>query len=597
MSKQANQLVGTSINNTIIPEAIPDLGHGFYAEDGRGRQRGRGREDGLIGFSGVSTNLASDPMTTFSQGLELPYEEDYSARKNPEVLFVSGQGHGGNKGPQEQEQPLTVLPTEENDVLVPTSSDSFAGQGKGDNKGKGQPFAITSSDKGGISASGSSGSRGRTDNDVPGSMGGPPAGRGSSGDHGGGEPDTTETAGNNLAYPVIWSEGVEKTLQGTFGVTELGTNWVYSWEGDDPNTSEIEEYITRPYDPDNPNFYDDAIYDLNNPNFYDDIRDDQFNPGNTPGTGWIKAYPQKDPANTWQAASGTPEDFGVAEENGTLIVDRIDWGDNLESVDWYMRSQVRTEVVLFKDLVTPALDYEMRYISGWGIDEVHGLGVEPNGEPILGEGMEATVYSNNARFTIQKLNFDIEANSDLLDELTWVAEEGWTEAADYNGGDSLINAALFNGAVYEGEDGPGSYSAEINVKGRIIYGYTWNVRQLNDGPGYYRLTFSFDELTGTSSELNTFFREGQTTILVPEEETEVVTLAEESDDGGSSPDGGGVAKIDFANNLTYIDINILERSGGGNRPQSDSLSETIPDFGAIASEMTGFSTSTESSII
>ena len=36
------------------------------------------------------------------------------------------------------------------------------------------------------------------------------------------------------------------------------------------------------------------------------------------------------------------------------------------------------------------------------------------------------------------------------------------------------------------------YSAEINVKGKVIYGYNWNTRVLSDGPGYYRITFSMD---------------------------------------------------------------------------------------------------------
>ena len=180
-----------------------------------------------------------------------------------------------------------------------------------------------------------------------------------------------------------------------------------------------------------------------------------------------------------------------------------------------------------------------------------------------------------------------------------MAGEGWIESGEVD----LINPAIFNGAVYEGGDGPGYYSAEINVKGRIIYGYTWNVRNLNEGPGYYRLTFSFDDqLTGAPTGLNTFFRDGLTQIALPlEEETETITTLEESDEGGSSPDGGGNAVLDFVNNLSYIDVRILEREsggiGGGNSGQNDSLSETIPDFGAIASETTGFAPPVESSSV
>ena len=52
----------------------------------------------------------------------------------------------------------------------------------------------------------------------------------------------------------------------------------------------------------------------------------------------------------------------------------------------------------------------------------------------------------------------------------------------------LVSLPIFNKAVYEALDGPGFYSAEINVKGKVIYGYTWKVRTLNQGTGYYRLT-------------------------------------------------------------------------------------------------------------
>jgi hypothetical protein len=157
-----------------------------------------------------------------------------------------------------------------------------------------------------------------------------------------------------------------------------------------------------------------------------------------------------------------------------------------------------------------------------------------------------------------------------LADLEWVPGEGWTEPLEdpMNPGqpypDDLINDHLFNGSVHEGGDGPGYYSAEINVKGKIIFGYTWNVRNLNEGAGHYRITFSLDEVCGTAA-LNTFFVDGITTIMEPAEEEEpaittsgVITVA---DEGGDT--GGGTGVLDFINNLTYMDIAILEREGGG----------------------------------
>ena len=164
-----------------------------------------------------------------------------------------------------------------------------------------------------------------------------------------------------------------------------------------------------------------------------------------------------------------------------LYVDWIDWTDALESVDWYTRSMVRIEVVLYRDLDTPLIEYQMRHISGWGIDEVHGLAIDQNHYEMFGDGNQASVYSPCGRLTIQKLlvpRNDPDSAAEpgspnpLLSDLTWDTDQ-WI-------GEGLINEPILNQAVYQAEDGPGYYAAEINVKGKIIYGYTWNVRKLND---------------------------------------------------------------------------------------------------------------------
>jgi hypothetical protein len=377
-----------------------------------------------------------------------------------------------------------------------------------------------------------------------------------------GKPTPTVEAGNQLSYPVIWAENVTKTLPGTHGMNPRldGVYW-YQWgtNGGDPDITPA----SCPPDPDEGN-------SLLNPDelpLCDDGEagriDLNLEAGKTPATiplALVKAYLQKDVNNTWQAESGNPQYFKVAEGDGSLHVDWIDWGDNLESVDWYTRSQVRTEVVLFQDNPYPYkwLEYQMRHTSGWGIDEVHGIAADViTNEALKGDGSRATVYSHCARLTIQKLLVDRD-DPLLATNLTWVPQKGWNESND---NEELINPPIFNDAVYNAGDGPGYYSAEINVKGRIIYGYTWNVRKLNEGPGSYRLTFSLDDTCGTGSKRRTEFVEGETQILVPPEEEEEVTITSESDDDSDTP--GGTGELDFANNLTYMDINILERSGGG----------------------------------
>lgn len=337
------------------------------------------------------------------------------------------------------------------------------------------------------------------------SMRGPGSGSGGGGG-GGGEP--IESVGANLSFPVIWSEGTEKTLRvpptGTVDGVKLAGAWWYVW-GEDPIDPQAPLYSC------NPLVLGTTCYGT--------------------ATDVYKAYLQKDANNYWEAYN--------APATSRMNVDLVDWGDNLESVDWGTTSKVRTEVVLYENLMTTVLQYAMRHVSGWGVDEMHGLQTTLNGDIVYGPGDQATVYSPHARLTIQKLTSATPTN------LVWnPTTHAWT-------GD--VSAPVFNKAVWEAGDGPGYYNAEVNIKGKIIYGYTWDVKKANSGAGVYRITFSFDE-SGPGTTLNTFF-DGSTQVLVPVEE--VVVAAEEEG-------GGGKANIDVHNNLTYIDVTITAgQSGGG----------------------------------
>jgi hypothetical protein len=323
-----------------------------------------------------------------------------------------------------------------------------------------------------------------------------------------------ESVGNNLSFPVIWAEGYPMTLRTPPVGTSVVLNgaWWYVW-GVDPIDPNAPIYSCAPNPADQSKCLD----------------------GSTPGDGVstvYKAWLQKDAGNIWQAYN--------APAAGPVLVEFVDWGDNLESSDWYLTSKVRTEVVLYENMPEPVLQYPMRHVSGWGVDEVHGLQTDLNGNvaTIEGLGTQATVYTRCARFTIQKL-------AENPATLTWdPTNHKWV-------GD--VNAPIFNKAVFEAGDGPGYYNAEVNVKGKIIYGYTWDLRKLNDGAGVYRLTFSFDA-SADGNDLNTFLTNAQ--ILLPVVVPEVVAEAEE---------GGGVAVIDAANNLTYIDVKVTARGGGGRR--------------------------------
>ena len=325
-----------------------------------------------------------------------------------------------------------------------------------------------------------------------------------------GKPDGGETAGNNLSFPVIWADG-SKVLPGTPGIApHLEGEWwgiITQNDPEDPADADENEFsCADPYE-----LCSDALY---------------------------RAYSQKDPNNLWQAFNGVPADFGEAE---TVAVDRINWGDNLESIDWKIKSMVRVEMVLLEE-VTPVTQYAMRYISGWGITEAHGLQTDTEHNPIPGPGDWATVYSDKARFTIQKLNVEVK-DDPILNSLKWEPTAGWYGE---EGNEGLINDPVFNSQA----------SAEINVKGKIIYGTTWKVQSANDGEGLYRLTFSLDP--NANVEFNALTKFVEEEVVTPAPKTASYAKEDEENPGGGQ--GHIVYKDGYS--LTYMDILITSKTSG-----------------------------------
>lgn len=328
-----------------------------------------------------------------------------------------------------------------------------------------------------------------------------------------------ELAANNLSFPVIWSDGFELEIPTPpFVAPQLDGEWWYVW-GIDPENPSDQVCSCRPDNKD-PRLCQNGTL-----------------PGDGESRNVYKAYLQKDENNIWKAYSAMATEI--------MNIDLLDWGDNLESRDWNLSSKVRTELVLYENMLTPVVEYSVRHVSGWGNNEEQGLQTYLDDRPVFGPGTMATLYSHNSRLTIQKLN--VHKDSIIPGSLTWVPNVGWTES-DPNGED-LVNEAILNQALYESGLSHENYSAEVNVKGKVIYGYTWNVSSLNQDEGYYRITFSFDE-NGGIVPLNTFI----------DEDTEVIVSSE-----GHNPEsgGGGTAMIDLENNLTYMDVHILQSGGGG----------------------------------
>ncbi len=332
-------------------------------------------------------------------------------------------------------------------------------------------------------------------------QGGRPPGKGGGG--GGGE----TSVGNNLSWPVVWAEGV-RLPAGLRG---------------DGLAAPPFAFLTVPY-PSAPEWYAQGVE-----------------------------------GNVWQARSFPP--LLTNPEIPPIHVDAIDWGDNLESKDWNLKSPVRVETVLYLSLPYPGVfteeptvsepeagvpyAYQMKSLGGTKASELFGTNgllvppiLEGDGEAIP----RATVYTQTARLTIQKI---AELNS-TTPTLEWVAEDGYwaipgTTTPPYA-------PIIFNKAVHEGGDGQGSYSAEVNGSGKVIFGYNWQLNSgQNLGTGIYRLTFSLDQLPG----VNTFFND----------DTEIYLA--EAEGGDEEPGQGGTAQVDPDNQLTYIDVRINATPGGG----------------------------------
>lgn len=356
-------------------------------------------------------------------------------------------------------------------------------------------------------------------------------GNGNGNGNGGGGGHVDDNYGNNLSFPVIFAKG-NKLLRGAPAMVPiLDGEWYYVWGSDPAEPTDIVNSCL-------------PLLDEFNEPVGVACADGSMPWGDAIPT---KAFAQNDLYNEWQAYNLEYTD------NTPVNINYIDWGDNLESVDWTINSQVRTEVILYKILSQNQLRYSMRHISGWGANEMHGLETDLENNASIIPHDQASVFTENARLTIQKLN--VERTDPLVENLIWDSEfYKWIE--DEGVEEDLINDPIYNSVVKESGDGKENYDAEINIKGKLIYGYTWNVRKNNEGAGDYRITFSMDDSYGPNAENNTFFLEGITSIQLPEEEIELLSSSEPS---------GASAVIDFDNNLTYIDVRIVSKNKGNGK--------------------------------
>ena len=230
-----------------------------------------------------------------------------------------------------------------------------------------------------------------------------------------------------------------------------------------------------------------------------------FYSGNVPDYG---TYYLQQGANVWQAE-------WADEGNGQVQQVEVDWGDNLSATQFNSHQNIRIEVVLY--------DKSGRTLKGFNMTALYGTGeTEMQGTDGTTGDFTPTVYAVTPRLVIQKLN----------DQTMQVVE------------------TVFDGAIHEGfgGDGPGAFSAEVNVGGRLGYGYNLLLQNvtLTDPNihkyGWWRITFKLDDQASVNGQ----------------------QIGRHLDMASMAPASGQfMPQFDAATQTTWIDINIKQASGGG----------------------------------
>jgi hypothetical protein len=187
----------------------------------------------------------------------------------------------------------------------------------------------------------------------------------------------------------------------------------------------------------------------------------------------IGGYYCQNTENTWMA-QWTNNTVGGADIPANAF-----WGDNITNQQWNVSSVIRVETELQPQTIPTDLEgFNMPYASGSNKNEIKCT----DGSTFLTSTVAPpTIFSATARLTIQKLE----------------------------GQGGAVACTYFDGSTADkfGNDGPGFYGAEVNVSGKVMYGYNWMLNRTLPAScagqakaGWWRLTFWVDDTrTGVAS--------------------------------------------------------------------------------------------------
>jgi len=360
------------------------------------------------------------------------------------------------------------------------------------------------------------------------------------------------------------------------------------------------------YGCDQPETYDTGVntYSYPNTSCVDELMDptDYFDAatctavgGKCEGMPVYRMYWQKVPVNDWWAES---DKFDILGGEVSRTAAYVDWGDALEAVSWNIRSVIRVETQpygnlmvdpatgLFDDMLDeetgvpesceevwsgryPGLEdpcrtgFKMGHVSGQGQTEQWGVvTTDPD------DGSVPVPYVYDSPFQI------IKASSAMINFTKLEAAAGaCPEGGNGDPGDPapVISPEAWNGAGWDGTcqwfDDP--YTVELSVTGKYVYGYTLRMKNVDMGqlsdpcdtwekPGWWRLTFYTINDAVFFDLANPVLA---TTAPPAMTSAPVVVLESEDDDSDTlySP------VVDYGNNLTYIDVCIVDKVRGRDR--------------------------------
>lgn len=216
-------------------------------------------------------------------------------------------------------------------------------------------------------------------------------------------------------------------------------------------------------------------------------------------------YLQAEPTNSWQA------DWTAADTSEKVSV-TVDWSDEVIKKEWNDKSVIPVSVTLYTGIEPGSMNgYEMTPLSANllpgacsdGVadtsvfstseeesEEIDFLwGTTPNSYGAYYD--RATVFTAGAKLTIGELVMDADGN--------------YVPVKDAAGNEVYIFSSLLT-TSFENLGKPDWLSPAIDVEGRIVYLYNWNLAANQFGPeedrsGWFRLTFSIvDSVSYTLSK-------------------------------------------------------------------------------------------------